>query len=120
MSAVPKLDRDTLCLTVARTFWSRLRGVHGVGTLKENEGILLIPCRAIHTFFLEQALDVVFLTDRGEVLRCHSAVRPNRIVVEARAAMVVELPAGYCKRHPDYAQLIYAALQLRVFPRLLR
>lgn len=110
---------NPLWLYVADNFWSRLRGVHGIGgCLRENEGLLILPCRAIHTFFLLRPLDVVFLDVAGKVCRCEHAMRPNRIAWEPSATMVVELPSGYCRRHPDYAQRIHAALQLRVFPRL--
>ena len=119
MLRVPDAAQNVLSLTVARTFWSRLRGVHGVGTLKDNEGLLLLPCRSIHTFFLNQTLDIVFLNAHGKVCRCLPALEPNRIAWDTEAAMVVELAEGYCERHPNYAELIHAALQLRVFPRLI-
>lgn len=100
-----------LNLKVANVFRSRLLGVHAFGGLRGNEGLLIIPCRAVHTFFLRQALDIVFLDSEERLLRCALAVRPRRVVFERRAAMVVELPAGYCRRHPDYLEQIHSAMQ---------
>lgn len=107
-----------LSLHVADTFWLRLNGVSGVGRLAPDRGLVLVPCRAIHTFFLSEPLDLVFLDKQGRERRCHHQVPPYRIVVAPSAHMAVELPAGYCLRHPDYLQRIHAALRLRVSPRL--
>lgn len=105
-------DRESgLSLKVANGFRSRLLGAHAFGGLRGDEGLLLYPCRAVHTFFLRQALDIVFLDSEGRLLRCVLAVRPRRVVFERHAAMVVELPAGYCRRHPDYLEQIHSAMQ---------
>lgn len=110
----PSQFESTLRLRVADTFWLRLRGLCGAKPLADNEGLLIVPCRAIHTYFLRQPIDVVFLYTGGQVCSCRQSVAPKRIAWERRAAMVVELAAGYCQRHPDYAEKIHAALQLRV------
>jgi len=109
-----------LNLRVADTFWLRLCGVSGVGRLAPDQGLMLVPCRAIHTFFLSEPLDLVFLDKQGRERRCVHQVPPYRVVVEPSAYMVVELPAGYCLRHSDYLCRIHAALRLRVSPRLSR
>ena len=63
--------RNTLLGTrvvAASTFWSRLRGYIGRSRPKQGEGILLIPCDAIHTWWMAFEVDVLFLDDRGRVL----------------------------------------------------
>lgn len=100
-----------LRLRVAETFTSRLRGVHASGKLAENEGVLLQPCRAVHTFFLRQQLDIVFLDAEGDERRCIHAMPPFRMAWVKGAHKVVELPAAYCRRHPDYLDRIHAAMR---------
>lgn len=100
-----------LRLRLAATFLRRLLGVHAKGPLGDDEGLLLTPCNAVHTFFLRQRIDVVFLDGAGAPCRHVAAVAPRRIVFERHARMVVELPSGYCARHPDYPARIQAALR---------
>jgi len=96
------------------TFRQRLLGVYGVGALAEHQGLWIFPCRAVHTLGLAQALDVVFLDGDDRPLRVCARLRPNRSAWCWRAASVVELPAGFCQRHADYAaQITYACCALR-------
>lgn len=114
-----KQHKSSLNLHIASSFLSRLRGLHGKPELGCNEGLLIIPCRSIHTFFLRTPIDVVFLDGKLNLCALRERLPPNRIAHVREAAMVVELPAGYCSRHPQFLRNIHAALQLRVFPRLL-
>ncbi|NYT23624.1 DUF192 domain-containing protein [Alcaligenaceae bacterium] len=100
-----------LRLRVADSFRLRLPGVHAIGTLAPDEGLVLVPCRAVHTFFLRQALDVVFLDARGGECRCVHSLPPYRVAGAAGARMVVELSAGYCRRHPDYLDRVHIGLR---------
>lgn len=109
-----------LRLRVADTFLTRLLGLHAHGPLAPDEGLLLLPCHAVHTFFQSQSIDVVFLDALGRECRRVSSLRPFRLAVSVGAKMAIELPAGYCRRHPDYLRRIHAALQLRVCPRLFK
>jgi len=105
-----------LRLRVADTFRLRLLGLHAGGVLAHDEGLVLMPCGSIHTFFLREPIDVVFLDGQGRLCRIISALPPWRTASARGARMVVELPAGYCTRHSDYLERIHAALRLRVSP----
>lgn len=107
-----------LRLHVADTFLLRLLGAHVRGLSGSHEGLLLRPCNAIHTLFLRAPIDVVFLDRKWRECRHIPCMPPQRAAREAAAHMVVELPAGYCARHPDYLLRIHAALRLREIPRL--
>jgi len=96
------------------TFRQRLFGVHGFGTLAENQGLWIFPCRAVHTLGLAQVLDVVFLDAGDRPLRVCAGLAPNRSAWCWRAISVVELPAGFCQCHADYvAQIVHACRTLR-------
>lgn len=119
MKPVPQVScKAPLTLYVASTFRARLLGVGAFPGRSAHDGVVLVPCRSIHTFFLRRAIDVVFLDKQGRECRRIECMRPWRMAFAARAHLVVELPAGYCARHPDTLARIHAALQLRVFPRL--
>jgi uncharacterized protein len=90
--------RNTLLgtrVTPAPTFWSRLRGYIGRPRPKQGDGILLVPCDAIHTWWMSFDLDVLFVDDRGRVLELVRSLRPwKRTRKVAGARYVLEVPAG--------------------------
>lgn len=104
----------TLHIRIADTFVQRLLGLHAMGPPQPRTGLCLYPCRAIHTFGLAAAIDVVFLgRDWGPVRVVH-ALAPGRIAICLRARCVVELPAGYCAIHRDFPQRIQQGLAIAV------
>ena len=82
-------------IKLADTFLNRLRGVAGTRRMARGGGLLLSPCRAVHTLGCTQALDVVFIDRRGSVVAMYPNLRPMRVtrwVGEAEYAL--ELPPG--------------------------
>jgi uncharacterized membrane protein (UPF0127 family) len=94
----------------AESFAARLLGVWR-RPLAEHEGLLLAPCRAVHTLGLRFDLDVLFLDAQGKLLRSVFDLKPNRAAWHPKARAVVELPGGYCRRHPGYALAVREALR---------
>ena len=95
------INNDTgICLAeaaiLANTFGRRLQGLLGKRKLeKGREGLILSPCCAVHTFGMLFSLDLLFLSEKGEVLQALPSVRPWRFSPCVRGAhSVVELPAG--------------------------
>lgn len=80
----------------AGTLPLRLRGLMGQTREQAGAGLLLRPCRSIHTAFMRFPIDVVFLDRDGRVLKIAVCVRPWRVVLAPwRTAAVLELPHGY-------------------------
>lgn len=90
-------------LLSARSFTARLCGLLGRSGLDADAGLYLPGCRSIHTFGMSYAIDVLFVDRCGHVLKRIDALSPWRIAICLRADGVVELPAGYCATHADYA-----------------
>ncbi|HUH59008.1 MAG TPA: DUF192 domain-containing protein [Candidimonas sp.] len=105
MTCVPPLR-----LYVAATFWQRLRGLHAWPGVPWHAGLWLFPCKAIHTFGLAYAIDVLFIDQQGGVLECIAALAPGRFAWNWNAVGVVELPPGYCAAYPAYAAAVRRAL----------
>lgn len=80
------------------TFWRRLRGLLGRGALTPDEGFLLAPCNAIHTFFMKFPIDVVFLDAEGQVVGVIESLPPWRWRINTRGRAVLELSAGTVNR----------------------
>ncbi|NYT44870.1 DUF192 domain-containing protein [Alcaligenaceae bacterium] len=100
----------SLYIHSAQTFMARLLGLHARRLDGENGGLHLDPCRAVHTFGLPDAIDLVFLDESQLPVRVVRCLPPWRIAICTRARSVVELPAGYCDGHPDFAERIRHAL----------
>ncbi|MBI5211428.1 MAG: DUF192 domain-containing protein [Elusimicrobia bacterium] len=79
----------------AETLWDRMRGLLGRDALAEDEGLWIVPCPQIHTFFMRFPIDVLFL-DRGlKVVRVMEDLVPWRLspwVLSAHS--VLELKGG--------------------------
>ena len=72
----------------------------GTKRLPEGDGLLIRPCRQIHTFFMAYAIDVLFVDAKSEVVALCESLPPFHIsprVPRARL-VVVELPAGAIAR----------------------
>ena len=69
-------------------------GLVGRKELAPDEGLLLKPGNAIHTFLMRFPIDVVFLDGDQRVLKIVPALPPHRVAGAARARAVLELPAG--------------------------
>lgn len=87
----PLADR----LRVARSLWSRARGLLGSHQLPNGEGLLIEPCSSIHSFWMQYPFDALFLDRKGEVVHSISKMRPFRVSRPVFSAhSVLELPAG--------------------------
>jgi uncharacterized protein len=84
---------------VADRIFSRMRGLLGRRELAAGEGLLIRPAPSIHTFFMRFAIDAIFLSRDGEVLKVAPDVKPWRMRSCRRAYAVLELPAGQEARH---------------------
>ena len=80
---------------VADTPWRRMRGLLGRRDLAKGEGLLIVPCNSIHTFFMRFAIDVLYIDSAGVVIGLQHALRPWRLgQFQLRSRCVLELQAG--------------------------
>jgi uncharacterized membrane protein (UPF0127 family) len=75
-----------------------MRGLLGRSGLPADQGILLRPAPALHTWFMRFAIDAVFLDRDLIVLRVAERMRPWRMARCRSARAVLELPAGAAER----------------------
>lgn len=80
---------------LARTLWTRTRGLLGRPPLAPGEGLLIEPCQSVHMFFMRYAIDVVFLDPEYRVVALRPELRPWRVTRYFRKAhAALELRAG--------------------------
>lgn len=82
-------------LSVADTHWSRFCGLMGKASsdFGQEQGLWIVPCRGVHTFWMRFPIDVIYLTRDHTVLHLEPALPPWRLApVRLGAASVLELP----------------------------
>lgn len=80
--------------SVADTSASRNIGLLRHKKLDPGDGLWIIPCESVHTFFMRFAIDLVYLDKKKRVKKVRHAVRPWRLSACLTAHSVLELPAG--------------------------
>ena len=89
--------RDGLSVHDARGMRARRRGLGRLDTLPADRALHL-RCRAVHTFTMRFALDLIWIGRDGGVLRVDRDVPPRRHRGCAGARAVVETRAGWADR----------------------
>jgi uncharacterized membrane protein (UPF0127 family) len=86
--------RELATVRIARSFWSRFKGLLGRRSLREMEGLLFVPGGSIHTLGMRFSIDVIFLDAQMTVLRVSANVRPWRCALAPpHTRYVLELAA---------------------------
>ncbi len=73
------------------------------GLLKQDKldrgaGLWIVPCEAVHTFFMKFAIDLIYLDRKRRVRGLVRALRPWRLSMCLPAHSVLELPPGTIDR----------------------
>jgi len=84
---------------LANTFGSRLRGLLGRTGLAPREGLLISPCRDVHTCGMRFSIDLVFLDKELKIVRMIPKTRPWRFYRGGRQCQhVLEVASGTINR----------------------
>ena len=75
--------------------WPRVKGLLGRQGLAAGEGLWLMPCRQVHTWFMRFPIDVIFLDGEQNVVGLCPILAPFRLSPYfRRARSALELAAG--------------------------
>jgi uncharacterized membrane protein (UPF0127 family) len=94
---VANLTRQTVLassMEVADTAAKRNRGLLGRESLSPGEGLWILPCESVHTFWMRFSIDLVYLDGKTCIRKLVSEVRPWRLSGCFWARSVLELPSG--------------------------
>lgn len=75
-------------------FIERMCGLLGKPALKDNEGLLIVPCSSVHTFAMRYAIDLVFMDKQFTIVKTVKTLKPWRMAVSNASSMVLELAAS--------------------------
>ena len=79
---------------VADTSSKRRTGLLKHERLAPGEGLWIVPCESVHTFFMKFPIDLVYLDRERKVRKVCSAVPAWRLSACFSAHSILELPAG--------------------------
>lgn len=96
-------------LALADTPQTREKGLLGRDGLASGEGLWIVPCQAIHMFFMRFPIDLVYIDRQKRVRKVRSHVAPWRISACFTAHSVLELPSGIVRetgtRRGDFLEI---------------
>lgn len=82
-------------IKMADSFFERLKGLMFRREPIENEGLWIVPCNAVHMFFMNFSIDVVLLNEQNEVVKVYPQLNPWKITKPEKSAhSTLELPEG--------------------------
>lgn len=111
MTARQCLPRGRLRLLRVKGWMGRMRGLLGRRPPGPRSGILLAPCRAVHTFGMRHAIDVAFVSPGRKVVKMRRMLAPWRVALCLGAVAVVEVRAGTIDAENRGVRRIEAAIE---------
>ncbi len=80
---------------LANSFGQRLKGLLGRKYLPWGTGLVIFPCRSVHTLGMSFPLDIGFVNQEGRLCRVYESVPTQKINLSAKEAQyAIEAPAG--------------------------
>jgi uncharacterized membrane protein (UPF0127 family) len=98
---ITNLTRKTVLgdsIDVADTSAKRRTGLLKHERLAPGEGLWIVPCESVHTFFMKFPIDLVYLGKDRKVKKVRHAVKPWRMSACLSAHSILELPAGAAEK----------------------
>jgi len=83
---------------VADTSAMRRTGLLKHTSLAPGDGLWIVPCESVHSFFMKFTIDVLYLDKEYKVKKVRPEMAPWRVSACLTAHSVLELPAGTITR----------------------
>jgi len=83
---------------MANSFFKRACGLLGRRTFTYGQALILKPCNSIHTYFMNFAIDALFVDKNNIVVKTVVGLKPFRLSpICLKSKFVIELPCGAIK-----------------------
>lgn len=80
---------------IANSFFSRFMGLMFRKSIDADYALHIKPCNQIHMLNMRFAIDVIYLSDSGTVVKIDKNIKPNKICKAVRGAKsVLEMNCG--------------------------
>jgi hypothetical protein len=88
---------------IADTSKKRKQGLLKHTGLAEGEGLWIVPCEGVHSFFMKFAIDVVFINKKRVVTKVRPNMVKSRLALSITAHSTIELPVGMIEKSKTVA-----------------
>lgn len=98
---VRNVTRDVVvadAASIADSSKSRRTGLLKHTSLAPGDGLWIVPCESVHSFFMKFTIDVLYLDRSHKVKKIRPEMVPWRVSACLTAHSVLELPAGTIAR----------------------
>ena len=94
-------------INVCDTYLSRLRGLMFTKQLDRNKGIYIVPCNGIHMYFMNYAIDVIFIDKDGKVVKTYCNVKQWKLIPYVKRAYgCIEVSVGVIETYSIQEDMI--------------
>lgn len=84
---------------VAKNFFDRFCGLMGRKNLTLEDSIVFPNCKSIHTFFMREHIDVIFVSSEGLVTKIFSSLKPWKLLMpQKRASHCIEMASNEAEK----------------------
>lgn len=84
----------------ADNFFTRFKGLMFVKEIEDNYALHITPCNQIHMLNMRFALDVIYISENGRVVKIDENVQPGKICKTVKnAKSVIEMKAFAASKH---------------------
>ncbi|MEZ4357798.1 MAG: DUF192 domain-containing protein [Eubacteriales bacterium] len=81
-------------VNIAQSVFSRFKGLIGKKGLLPGEGLIIKPCKQVHTFYMRFPLDILFVDKKMQILHIET-LEPGKVgKFVSKAHFVLEVPVG--------------------------
>lgn len=83
---------------VAETARTRIKGLLGTNELSSSQGLLIRPCRQVHTLGMRYPISVWYINNYNEIIKIVDFLPPWRISpFIPNASFILEFPANWAR-----------------------
>lgn len=94
----PKNQMFVGTVQVADTFYTRLRGLLGSKSLASFKGLLIKPCKQVHTIGMNYSISVWYINKELQIIKIIDELPPNRFSSYIRqTSFIIEFPSSWAK-----------------------
>lgn len=86
-------------LQIADGWIKKMVGLLNKTGISENEGLLLVDCCGIHTFFMRFEIDVFILSKNKKIMKIYEGLKPYKITDYIYNSDVLETKAGLADKY---------------------
>ncbi len=100
VKSLKKYDRVLISeVRIAKNFFERFLGLMGKKNITQRDVIVFPNCNSIHTFFMRENIDVIFVSASGIVTSIFYSLRPWKLLLpQKHAAHCIEMPCEESKK----------------------